>query len=67
MYYHREVCIDNVYICVKEPDEGGMREYGDAMLKFTKLTKGSHKEYVAPCSPHLYAMVSFTPRVDLVH
>lgn len=39
MYYHRDICVKNVYL-----HKMGPGVYSDAMLKLTEHTRGSHDD-----------------------
>ena len=53
MFYHRAVCLDNIYLPVRKLKDKTDDEYGDAMIKISKLTRACHEEYTAPNqTPH---------------
>ncbi|XP_067937097.1 uncharacterized protein [Watersipora subatra] len=49
MYYHRDVCLGNIYMRTRGTYGGDQRskDYEDARIMLTKLTRGSHKEFIA--------------------
>ncbi|XP_067947300.1 uncharacterized protein [Watersipora subatra] len=49
MYYHRDVCLKNIYMRTRGTYGGDKRskDYEDARIMLTELTRGSHKEFIA--------------------
>ncbi|XP_067947284.1 uncharacterized protein [Watersipora subatra] len=48
MYYHRDVCLENIYMRTRGTYGGDKRskDYEDARIMLTELTRGSHKEFI---------------------